>query len=271
MKILILYFSGTGNTHFVATVIKEALSDELVKISPVETFSPLKIKNFDILIFGFPIYGCKMPEFLKQFADKFTIPKTKKMILFSTFSLSSCNAMKYTANYFTEKGFNVIYAKGIKMPGSDGLLLVKRNSSSVKRLSEKNFKDDKKINNLVKEIREAIYKKDTKPVIQQNVFFDLIAPINKIPHFLERKIADRLYANEKCTHCGICEAVCPTDNIKVTKEKVIFGNECVLCLRCITQCPAEAIQIGNFTKGTVRWKGPDHNFNAYLLLKGNSK
>jgi flavodoxin/NAD-dependent dihydropyrimidine dehydrogenase PreA subunit len=266
MRILIIYFSGTGNTHYIAERIKKSLSGETVKSYPIEHFNGKETNNFDILIFGFPVYGCKMPEFLKQFTEKFALTKSKKVILFSTYGYTPCNAMKYAANYFSEKGFNVIYSKGIKMPGSDGLLLIKKDSKRAKQLISKDFEKDKKIDQFLQEIKSAIYKKDSEPVIQQNLLFNLVMPLMAIVEPLIMKFATKLYANENCTHCGICEAVCPVNNIIVTKEQVLFGKECVLCLRCITQCPAEAIQIGNFTKGTVRWKGPNGTFNP---LKDN--
>ncbi len=270
MKILILYFSGTGNTYFAAKSIKESISSEqYITLSPVETFNPERITDFDILMFGFPVYACRMPGFLKSFTDKFALPKTKKMILFSTFAGMPCNAMQKAANYFSGRGFNVIYSKGLKLPGSDALTFIKKKSLYAKKLLNKDFK--KGIKSLTEGIKYAIYHDKSRFVIKKNVF---LAPVDfsmKLIKPIEHKLSGKLYANEKCTLCGICEAVCPVDNIKIKNGKVIFKNNCVLCLRCITQCPAEAIQIGSLTKDTIRWKGPDHNFNAYLLLKENNK
>ncbi|MFZ7132302.1 MAG: 4Fe-4S binding protein [Eubacteriales bacterium] len=46
------------------------------------------------------------------------------------------------------------------------------------------------------------------------------------------------------------------------ESQVTFADKCQLCMRCIHQCPFEAIQIGNKTKGEFRWKDPNGIFTA---------
>jgi len=46
---------------------------------------------------------------------------------------------------------------------------------------------------------------------------------------------------EKCTACGSCEEVCPSDAITVEDVAVIDEEECVECETCIDECPSEAI------------------------------
>lgn len=46
-----------------------------------------------------------------------------------------------------------------------------------------------------------------------------------------------------CSFCGLCEAVCPTQAIKVRREdKMVSLNEdkCSYCGKCVKSCPAEA-------------------------------
>ncbi|GHT56030.1 hypothetical protein FACS1894109_03890 [Spirochaetia bacterium] len=46
-----------------------------------------------------------------------------------------------------------------------------------------------------------------------------------------------------CTWCGVCEAVCPVNVVKVDKEKkdLAFKQEgCVYCGKCVKSCPANA-------------------------------
>jgi len=44
---------------------------------------------------------------------------------------------------------------------------------------------------------------------------------------------------EKCTKCGICKRVCPTQVTKVYKEKSgnVNDSACIMCLRCVETCP----------------------------------
>jgi dissimilatory sulfite reductase (desulfoviridin) alpha/beta subunit len=46
-----------------------------------------------------------------------------------------------------------------------------------------------------------------------------------------------------CTYCGLCEAVCPPELVKVDKEKkdLVFNKEgCVYCGKCVKSCPSGA-------------------------------
>jgi len=50
----------------------------------------------------------------------------------------------------------------------------------------------------------------------------------------------------KCTHCGACIAVCPTDALFVDRESMEIGfddEECVACELCIKVCPPRAMEI----------------------------
>ncbi|GHV36268.1 hypothetical protein AGMMS49546_01230 [Spirochaetia bacterium] len=58
-----------------------------------------------------------------------------------------------------------------------------------------------------------------------------------------------------CTFCGVCEAVCPANAVKVDKEKQNLSFKetgCVYCGKCVKSCPANA------------WTGK----NGYILSFG---
>ncbi len=153
-----------------------------------------------------------------------------------------------------------MFAKGAKMPGSDGLLLVKKNSTTAKKLLHTDFAKQKGILKFVNDIKNIVYSNSTEKA-QGNFLFTPFGLFIKLFIPLENMFKSAMFADDKCTHCRICEKVCPVNNINVTENEVLFSKECVLCLRCITQCPVEAIQISRFTKDTVRWRGPTGNFN----------
>ncbi|MBN1526305.1 MAG: 4Fe-4S binding protein [Candidatus Omnitrophica bacterium] len=49
---------------------------------------------------------------------------------------------------------------------------------------------------------------------------------------------------ERCTHCGACVTVCPTEALYVDKKtmKVIFDSEkCIACELCVKACPPRAM------------------------------
>ena len=46
---------------------------------------------------------------------------------------------------------------------------------------------------------------------------------------------------EKCTGCGICVDVCPTNAIEVNEHAVVNAEACTGCAACVSECPNEAI------------------------------
>lgn len=48
--------------------------------------------------------------------------------------------------------------------------------------------------------------------------------------------------NEKCTLCGLCIKICPTQTIKMKDNKVVFMfDKCIGCKACVRACPNKAI------------------------------
>jgi len=58
--------------------------------------------------------------------------------------------------------------------------------------------------------------------------------------------ADITRDEEKCTHCGACTAICPTQALYIDREtmEVIFDKEkCIGCELCVSVCPFRAIEL----------------------------
>ncbi|MBU1147855.1 MAG: 4Fe-4S binding protein [Candidatus Omnitrophica bacterium] len=52
--------------------------------------------------------------------------------------------------------------------------------------------------------------------------------------------------DKKCTHCGACVPICPTEALVVNPKtrKVEFYNEkCIACELCIKACPPRAMEL----------------------------
>ncbi len=59
---------------------------------------------------------------------------------------------------------------------------------------------------------------------------------------------------ERCTGCGTCTEVCPTEAIKIENGKAAITMECIDCGACPRVCPEGAIkmQISSAPVSTVK-------------------
>ena len=283
MRLLILYFSGTGNTEYVSSYIEDSLkksnlSIEVIRVC-IEVFPPEKVWDFDLICFGFPIFDLDSPEVVKKYLER--IPSKPEELLpsglfmFVTMGYSAGNAIRRNFKRLERKGFVFLGSVAVKMPGSDGLIMLNEDSKYVKEALERNYDEIPEVDNFIDRIKEIIIKIKSKRDIAQfksklpiSVGSLLIAPFFKLVYIiLIGYLKKRFRVDENCIRCELCVKICPNHNISLIEDEIIFDKKCSLCLRCIHQCPQHAIQIGKYTVNKFRWHGPKGNFKPLKMLK----
>lgn len=118
MKILILYFSGTGNTKWVVEYFSECLIKKSHNVNLYEiSIGKLKdnIEKYDIVGIAHPIYGVNMPNIVYDFLEINPAIKSKVQFVITTYGY--LNGFGYFAEkkifrnikwYFNIKMFNNI-------------------------------------------------------------------------------------------------------------------------------------------------------------------
>ncbi|MBI9016242.1 MAG: 4Fe-4S binding protein [Phycisphaerae bacterium] len=49
---------------------------------------------------------------------------------------------------------------------------------------------------------------------------------------------------DKCTGCGACVDVCPTDSLEVEGDVVVVNEDnCIDCGVCVDECPTQALEM----------------------------
>ena len=137
MKLSLFYYSGAGNTKFIAKKLSKHLRQDFSVSSHRITVDLLrKPRNTDaeVIGIGFPIYFRKAPELVMEFLGKLE-GQNRKIFFFCTKGLYSGNAIREVMQLAVERGFAPIDAIEFFMPGTDALLLSKKGS-----LLEKFFK-----------------------------------------------------------------------------------------------------------------------------------
>ncbi len=83
MKILIAYYSMTGNTESIAKAMNEALAGEDVTLRKVEEVDPSTLKSYELLLLGSGIYAGRMHKSVQKLL-KNTAELPVKCVLFYT-------------------------------------------------------------------------------------------------------------------------------------------------------------------------------------------
>jgi len=115
-------------------------------------------------------------------------------------------------------------------------------------------KANKKINPVVEAIKNERKHKSRHVWLFETLIIAPFAPI----WTKYKLIAKDFYSTEECVGCGICEKVCPLNNIEVISKKPEWGESCTHCMACISKCPKKAIEYGNLTQGKMRYLLKDY-------------
>ncbi|HRS42532.1 MAG TPA: EFR1 family ferrodoxin [Candidatus Diapherotrites archaeon] len=238
----IYYFSGTGNTAFVAGEFQENykkanVSVDLFKIEDIDVVSSQS--KYDFLMIGFPVYASYPPDLVVDFVKKLPEVKDKPVILFATAGLTTGISFNVLEKILKKKKYNVISNFAYIMP--DNVYFVFRKDT------DKDEQIELSISNTIEKIKQ-----DFKVLIsgkskfkKANFFWSLFAPISKFFFFkiMQPQKNRFVWNRDACNYCGLCQKICPTKNITIKKEKskLTFKNNCVFCTRCYNFCPQKAI------------------------------
>lgn len=247
----IYYFSGTGNSLFVA----KELSDKLGKSKLIPIVSLLKqdkIKiNAKTVGFVFPIHGLTMPVVLKNFLRKLVFEDVDYLFAVATRGGTKCLAF--------DKMNKMLMKKARKKLDSSFIITMLSNDPKFEVYDLPTDEDISKTEKKVKNTAETI----AKVVSNREQHFDkdtdyVDFPYNKFLNYLMERLVlfgmftidvtnvnKYFYADSKCIGCGICERVCLSGKITMADSKPLWQNhiKCYFCYACLNFCPKQSIQI----------------------------
>lgn len=86
---------------------------------------------------------------------------------------------------------------------------------------------------------------------------------------MEKVMRNKLCVNkDACTGCSLCVKMCPAGTITMNEVKeIMFGPDCIYCLKCYNLCPANAVCFTMKSKDPVKYyrhKGPTPDIKPVL-------
>lgn len=255
---MILYFSATGNSEYVAKYIAHLNGDETVNMTDyLRRNEAMNLSSEKPYVVVAPIYISTIPVIVLELLKKSKFEGNKNIYFIMTCAGSGVSgAGAFVKPLSEELGLTYRGVMHLSMP-QDYLMFF-----TVKDKEENDLKMNEalsKVPTLAEKIRNNLdfdtskvglmHKLSVKPVIW---IFDAFCIKPK-----------KFYATDECINCGICAKVCPLNNIEIVDGKPKWGKDCCHCSACINRCPKKAIEYGKKTQGKNRYVAP--KFVSYKL------
>lgn len=247
---MVFYFSGTGNTRWVARQMADAIDEELLYIPDLirEKRYHFTLGEGERIGFCFPTHGWQPPRIVRDFIAKMTMERRKA----DTFcwALTTCGdnmgeAMTILNKDLAAKGLRAETLFSVTMPESYVCLPFMKTDTEEKEAKKIETAKQRLplIIRMIKERRLGIVEleKGATPRLYSYIIGG---------YFNKRMVSDKKFTvdSEVCIQCGKCEKVCPVDNIKGTPPAWIHNGRCTSCLACYHYCPVHAINFGSITR-----------------------
>jgi len=260
-NILTIYFSGTGNTKYIAERFSHEMEATCLSIEDEANFTD-EIKNHDIITFCYPIYGSRIPRNMRGFVMKHMSDITsKKIIIFVTQALFSGDGARVFTDMCWDDTVEVIYAEHFLMPNNINNFLIFRKASE-KAIGKYIYKADIKMQKICRDIKNGIIKKrgfsqwsQFLGNLQGKLWQGNSKEIEPGAKSIEERLKNRVTINNNCISCNLCVSICPVNNFTNEQTKIIPKGNCVACYRCINRCPEKAVLVWN--KIIPKWQYPD--------------
>ena len=243
---MILYFSGTGNSEYVAKRIAETVEDECLNIAG-------RLKSSDYSGFSSdrpwvlvaPTYAWQAPRIVRKWLIKTRLMGEKRIYFVLTCESQVGDAAGYLKAIAEHKKLTYMGLGKVEMPNNYFIL------SKVP--------DREKALDIIAASEEHINELAFK--IKNGEAFDELKlrfgdkakskGVNKgfNSWFGKHPIDKKFSVLDSCIGCGKCERMCPTGNVVLGEDRnPAWHGNCIQCLSCISRCPENAIVYGKKQK-----------------------
>ena len=245
---MIYYFSGTGNSRYVARELSGMTGEDLGFIPDIDAVG----ETADGLSVGFvfPVYSWGVPPLVLDFISR--LPESfwndVRRLQLPVWCVMTCGdevalAPEMFEKCVRERGVEVESVWCVIMP-NDYVLLpgfdVDPKDVELKKLHDAPAR--------LREIGEGISQhrkvvdvvRGSFPALKTRMIYPLFKRWGIFP--------DKWRVSSGCVGCGICAKSCPQKNIIMDEGHPRWGKKCCSCLACYHSCPRHCVEYGTKTK-----------------------
>ena len=244
---MVLYFSGTGNSRYVAQRIAVALGDELLSMNDhIKEGEPSPVASDERLVIVTPTYAWRIPRIVRDWLLKTDFPNAKQAWFVMTCGSEIGNAAQYNRALCQEKQLTYMGTAQIIMPEN---YIAMFNAPQAEEARQIVARAEPDIDRVISAIKTG-----QKFALPRNNLYDrfMSGPVNPIFYSFFVK-ANAFTVGDACTGCSQCAKLCPMNNITIQNGKPVWGSDCTHCMARICRCGAEAIEYGKKSLGKPRY------------------
>lgn len=236
---MILYFSATGNSKYIAETIAKSMNDECMSIVTCINEKRYCFENEKVLGVVSPTYFWRLPRIVAAFLENIQMKNCAYTFFVLSYGTTTGSAVHFTEKLMQENNqkFDAYYS--VIMPDTWTPMF---DLTDQKKVDAKLNEGEQQLQDIIQKIQSnsnGDFAKGKLPVL-------ITALPSLYMYHTERKTKYLSVNKDICIGCGFCAKKCPVqaiamkDGYPVWKEK-----ECEMCLGCLHRCPKFAIQYGN--------------------------
>lgn len=254
---MIFYFTGTGNSKWVAQLLGTRLNESLVSINDLlKSGAPsfeFEVSPQERLGLVFPIYSWGLPSPVVMFIERLDLKNGTGRKFFSVATCGDNAGLtdKMLKKLLNEKGMGLSSIHTVQMPNCYILMKgfdVDPEDLAKRKIAAAPDRVDRIIKAILDERQDkSLYTRGSLSWVKSRLIY---------PPFIKNTKYTKYFTTEKCTHCGLCAKLCPMNNITLSDGKPVWSDKCVQCHACINRCPSRAIESGKVTQNKGRYHFP---------------
>ena len=242
MRILLLTFTGTGNTKLCGDFIAENFVNEGHEVTHYVYKHDVPfnedVNSYDMIGVGYPIHAFNVPEIFYKWMKSLPKVENKPYFIYKVsgepFHFNDASSHHFV-KVLKKKGYQKISEKHFLMPYN----IMFRYKDEIAKQMYIYLQALTKL--YVKEILAGDYE-----VIKYHFDKKVLSFLLRIEWIAPRINAPLCHVNKKCTNCHMCINNCPSGALFINKKNKIRikSSKCTMCMRCAFLCPQDAFKFG---------------------------